>query len=29
MTWIADGNGNAMGIIPEQGFDYAKEDMRP
>jgi hypothetical protein len=29
MTSIADGNGNAMGIKPEEGFDYAKEDMRP
>jgi hypothetical protein len=29
MTCIADGNGNAMGIIPEEGFDYAEEDMRP
>jgi hypothetical protein len=29
MTCVADGNGNAVGIIPEEGFDYAEEDMRP
>jgi hypothetical protein len=28
-TCVEDGNGNAVGIIPEEGFDYAEEDMRP
>jgi hypothetical protein len=28
-TCVEDGNGNAVGIIPEERFNYAEEDMRP